>query len=75
MTKPWKPKPGDKCRLIAYDRVPLDSEKAADAAKKLTVTYVENVGTAAEPIWVIEVDSPDINRYMLESSMFERIQS
>lgn len=71
--KPWKPSIGDRCKLSAYDRVPLDSAEAAEAAKNLTVTYVENVGTAARPIWVIEVDNSEVNRYMLESTMFERI--
>lgn len=71
--KKWKPKVGDKVELSreGYRSLHLDSPEAIRDATNLTITYVENVGTASDPIWVVEVDSPHVNRFMLESKMFK----
>lgn len=71
----WKPSVGDIVKLSAYGyhTLALQSHEAFEQAERMRVNRVENVGTDSEPIWVVEVDQPLINRFILESTMLENI--
>ncbi len=60
-----------KTSAFGYQQLKLDSLEAFEASKCLTITYVNNIGTHAVPIWDVDVDNPLINMFLLESSMFE----
>ena len=47
-----------------------------EAARDMRVTRLENLnkGTSYPPIWEVEVDKPEINKYMLDTSMMEIIE-
>lgn len=64
---------GQRVKLNAhgYSMLRLDSAEAHEAAKDLVVTYMENIGYADAPIWSMDVDSPLINMFLLDSTMFE----
>ena len=60
-----------KMNAFGYEQLTLRSLEAFEASKSLTITFINNIGTNDAPIWDVEVDSPLINMFMLEGSMFE----
>jgi hypothetical protein len=58
-----------------YDRLWLRSREAIKQSQNMRITDVENInaGTGSEPIWMIEVDQPLIDFFLLDSSMVDPI--
>ena len=58
-----------------YDRLGLRSREAIKQSQNMTITEVENInaGTSSPPIWMIEVDQPEINFFLLDASMVDLI--
>lgn len=56
----------------AYKDLKLDSIEAFEQSKHMIITEVgENIGYDNEPIYVIQVNRPLINRFLLDASMVE----
>lgn len=58
---------------FGYSVLNLPSAAAHQAAQDLTITQIDNVGYLSDPVWAVEVDKPEINMFLLESTMFEAI--
>jgi hypothetical protein len=68
----FKPHVGQKVKLNAagFRELRLDSEEAFEQARDMTITAFENINEGAnwaEPIWVVQVDKPLINRFLLDT--------
>lgn len=58
----------------SFKRLWLDSEEAFKQAQSMRITYVENIGYESEPVWLVEVDQPLINKFLLEASMLKPLK-
>jgi hypothetical protein len=68
---------GQRVRLnnTGYDRLWLRSREAIKQSQNMAIMSVENLnsGTSSEPIWLIEVDQPEIDFFLLDASMVDLI--
>lgn len=63
-----------KLRRETYKELKLDSIEAFEQSKHMIITYVgENIGYDHEPIYVIHVNQPLINHFLLDASMVDPI--
>lgn len=73
--KYFKPHVGQLVRLndSGYANVGIRSQEAAKQAERMRITSFHNINDGAAPgtppIWVIEVDQPMMNVYLLDTSM------
>jgi hypothetical protein len=63
---------GQKVRLNDYGigEIKIGSLQDFKDSQNLVVTKIKNIGYSHDPIWVMHVDKPDINKFMLDSTMF-----
>lgn len=71
----WTPYVGQHVTLSrsGYVDLSLDSREAFEQAKDMVITGVEQVGYHHDPVYVIHVNAPLINMFLLESSMLKPI--
>lgn len=71
----WTPHVGMRVQLnkVGYEALHLTSAEAHEQARSMIITDVENIGYTHAPIWAIEVDQPEINVFLLDSSMVNPI--
>lgn len=63
---------GQKVKLSSagFASARLESEEEFEAAMNLTIVGLRSVGNEENVVWDIQVDSPLINKYMLNQSSF-----
>ncbi len=66
---------GDKVAMNDYgfEQVHIKSLSAFRASQRLTVTRIEAMTGTGITIWLVEVDHPEINAYLLDNQMFNKI--
>lgn len=68
-------KVGDKVAMNDYgfEQVHIRSLAAFKASQCLTITKIEPMVGTGITIWLVEVDHPEINTYLLDNQMFNKI--
>lgn len=69
----WKPYLNQRVKLSrkGYAELKLNTPEAYEASKSMRITSFENLGYDHEPIWVVTVDAPEINIFMLSTDLLE----
>lgn len=71
-------KVGDRVRLNreGWSRGLVRSpEDATEAIDGVSILEIENIGSKHDPIWSLEVSGSGLSIYMLDASMFEKIEA
>lgn len=64
---------GQKVRLndSGISELGFSSLQDVKDSQDLTVTKIKNIGYSNDPIWVMHVDKQSINKFMIDSTMFD----